>query len=230
MPIIKYCGVNQDRVIVGGRFFYNDRRHHQTEFGDFVDKKFVDENLETLTRLNFIIHEFDDKTEKALFRKYDKEQKESSLNRTEAQRRYDMYRLTIAESENEIDAICIPYKKDAAFMDMAKSIRKEVREREKETAERSRVIKEIFKCEKTVEVDKIVRQHKGDWEIKEAGEQRKIEISKKADEMNLKRNLENIEACSTVDELEELAVKLPSLPVIMTAVDTKLEKLKEEPK
>jgi hypothetical protein len=224
MPIIKYCGINLDRVLIGGRFFYNHRRHQQTDFGDFVDKEFVENHLEELKKNNFVIYD-DDETEKELRKQYDKNLRESCLNRTESQRISDLCRLRNADSKEEIKIICIPYKKDQAFMEIAKEMQKKVAEKEKELVKRSQLIKLIFQCKTAVEIDKIVRENENDWEIKEAGEQRKIELTRKENKIKTDELITKINSCNSIEELDELAMSLPTIPDIIAAIDIRMDEL-----
>jgi len=226
MPIIKYCGVFPQRVLIGGRLFYNNRKCQQTDFGDFVTSEFVEKHIETLTNLNFVIYD-DEKTEKQMRRKYENELKESGMNRTPSQRIHDRQRLSSAESEYEINQICKPYKKDKVFMDFAKDARIKLKIKLDEIKKRNEIIKTIFKCKTAVEVDKIVREHLKDWEIREAGEQRKVDIEKESAKPNVTEILKRVSECKSIKDLDLIAKECPGNTEILYAIDHRIAELNQ---
>ncbi len=221
MPIIKYCGVFPGRVLIGGQFFYNSHKRQQTDFGDFVSQEFVENHIEALTNLNFVIYA-DKETEKQVRKKYEKELKESGMNRSESQRRHDLYRLGFAESEKEINQICQPYKKDKVFMDFALDARIKLKVKLNEIKKRSEIIKAIFKCKTGVEVDKIVRERPKDWEVREAGGQRKIDIEEESAKLNVTDVLKKVSECKTIEELDPIAKGYPGNTEILKAIDDRI--------
>jgi len=221
MPIIKYCGAFPSRVLISGQFFYNSHKRQQTDFGDFVSQEFVENHIEALTNLNFVIYA-DKETEKQVRKKYEKEIKESGMNRSESQRRHDIYLLKVAESEEEINQLCRPYKEDAVFMDFVKDARIKLKIKLSEIKKRSEIIKAIFKCKTGVEVDKIVREHPKDWEVREAGGQRKIDIEEESAKLNVTEVLKRISGCKTIEELDPIAKGYPSNTEILKAIDDRI--------
>jgi len=223
MPLLKFSGPNQKRVLIGGRYFYNDRKHQQTDFGDFVSQEFIAANLETIKKFNCVVYEPDADEEKRLRADYEKMLHDSSMNRTAYQRLADLHRIAKAGTVKEINQICEPYKLDVAFMNFAEKRKVVVTERQEEIKKRGEVIKKIFKCNTNIEVDKIARGYT-EPEILEAVEARKEEIAHKA----IEKIADNILKMENVDEIVELAAKYPNEVEIQSAAEEQIEKLHEK--
>lgn len=223
MPLLKFCGPNQKRVLIGGRYFYNDRKHQQTDFGDFVSQEFITINLEIIKKFNCIVYEPDADEEKRLRAEYEKMIHDSSMNRTADQRLADLHRIAEAKTVKEINQICEPYESDVAFMEFAEKRKVIVTERQEEVKKRGEVIKKIFKCNTNIEVDKIARDYT-EPEILEAVEARKEEIAHKA----IEKIANNILKMENIDEIVELAAKYPNEVEIQSAAEAQIENLHEK--
>jgi len=223
MPLLKFGGPNQKRVLIGGRYFYNDRKHQQTDFGDFVSQEFITINLEIIKKFNCIVYEPDADEEKRLRAEYEKMIHDSSMNRTADQRLADLHRIAEAKTVKEINQICEPYESDVAFMEFAEKRKVIVTERQEEVKKRGEVIKKIFKCNTNIEVDKIARDYT-EPEILEAVEARKEEIAHKA----IEKIANNILKMENIDEIVEMAAKYPNEPEIQSAAEMQIENLHEK--
>ena len=176
MPFISYSG-HEDRVKIGGRYFYKDRKKRQTPWGDHVSDKFIGENLEPLTKNNCIIYQPDKVEEEKILFKLHSEQEESMNNRSELQRVRDLRFLRTLELCKDVDIVSKPYRKDEAFMKIAKTKKEEIKKLQSEIRERGKVIKSIFGCKSIEEVDLIAKEHEKDKEIQEAVESKKKELN-----------------------------------------------------